>query len=802
MIASLAVNFIGHNMSKSTHRVSRGKRLGRKANKTQKKIVKRGVWPKTIVKRDGRVVPFDKDRVTAAVTKAMVASGELRGGAPELLRDGVLAELRRLYEADPLFLPNVEMIQDIVEQQLILGAFPATAKAYILYRQKHAEMRAVGREIPEKVKELVAESKKHFSNPLSEFVFYTTYSKWLPEENRRETWLEAVERYTSFMRENLGDKLKESEYKEIGEYMLSMKTLGSMRLLWSAGPAARRSNVCAYNCSYIAPATWQDFGEIMYILMCGTGMGFSVEQQTVGMLPMIERQTGRQLPTHIVDDSREGWADAFVHGLKTWSAGDDVEFDYSLVRPAGAKLKTMGGRASGPGPLKAVIELSHEKILARQGRRLTSLDVHDIVCKIGECVVAGGVRRSALISISDLDDTEMREAKNGQFYLSHPERSMANNSSAYNERPSVPVFLDEWNNLVKSGSGERGIWNRGSLKKQLPVRRWKLFEKDMWRSGVNPCGEIVLKSKEFCNLTEIVARREDTEESLLEKMRIATILGTYQATLTKFAYLSPEWKRNCEEEALLGVSITGQWDCPAVRNAGILRKMKEVAIETNREYAARFGIRPSAAITCVKPSGNGSQLFNSSSGMHPRHAPYYVRRVRIESHNPIFKMMKDMGVPYYPEVGQSLDSATTFVLEFPAKSPGKSIYKDDLTAIEQLEYWKMLKENYTEHNPSCTVSVGENEWLAVANWTYQNWDTIGGLSFLPRSKHSYRLAPYEEISQEKYEELLAKFPVIDFSKLILYEHDDSTEGARELACVAGVCEIDVSTSDLVKTTKA
>ena len=760
------------------------------------------VWPKTITKRDGRVVIFDKERITAAVTKAMVAAGELRTGAPEKVRDAVLTELRRLHGLNPNLSPNVEVIQDIVEKQLVLNAFPSTAKSYILYRQKHAEMRAVGREVPERVRDMATLSASFFSNKLSELVYYTTYSKWMTEENRRETWIETVDRYVLFMRENLEDKLTNEEYGEIRDSMLRMRSMGSMRLLWSAGIAARQSNVCAYNCSYIAPSCWQDFGEIIYISMCGTGLGFSVEQQTVGLLPMIERQTGKKLPNFIIPDSKEGWADALVHGMETWSKGLDVEFDYSKIRLAGARLSVMGGRASGPEPLRRLLAFTRERILARQGRRLTSLDVQDIICIEGECVVAGGVRRSALISISDLDDSDLRHAKNGQFYLQNPQRAMANNSAAYNEKPSVEVFLDEWNSLVKSQSGERGIWNRGSLKKQLPVRRWKLFEKDLWRSGVNPCGEIVLKSKEFCNLTEVCARKEDTEETLMEKVRIGAILGTYQATLTKFGYLSPEWKKNCEEEALLGVSITGHWDCPALRNPNTMRKLKEVAIETNREYAARFGIRPSAAVTCVKPSGNTSQLFNSSSGMHPRHAPYYIRRVRIEAHNPIFHMLKDAGVPYFPEVGQNVETATTYVLEFPIKSPDKSVFKDDMTAIEQLEYWKMVKENFTEHNPSTTISVGDNEWLEVANWVYAHWDIIGGLSFLPRSNHIYRLAPYEEITKEQYEERLRNFPNIDFAKLVLYEYDDQTKGAKELACIAGLCEVDISTSDLVKESRA
>ncbi|HEY4493723.1 MAG TPA: ATP cone domain-containing protein [Candidatus Paceibacterota bacterium] len=788
------ITYMAHTKSRAAHKNSAKKSA----------VTKKVTWPKEITKRDGRLVPFEQERITAAVTKAMVAAGEFVIAAPELVRDAVVAELGKMHMANPAYMPTVEALQDIVEKQLILNKFPATAKAYILYRQKHAEMRKQGREVPEKVRELAEESSKFFSNKLSELVYYTTYSKWIPEENRRETWIETVDRYINFMRENLGDKLREDEYAEVRDAMLHMRSMGSMRLLWSAGPAARKSNVCAYNCSFIAPSCWKDFAEIIYISMCGTGLGFSVEQQTVGLLPMIERQNGKKLANYVIDDSKEGWANALWHGMETWAAGQDVEFDFSKIRPAGARLATMGGRASGPEPLRRLLAFTRERMLSRQGRRLTPLDVHDIICMEGECVVAGGVRRSALISISDLDDTDMRHAKDGQFYLQNAQRAMSNNSAAYNEKPSVEVFLDEWNNLVKSGSGERGIWNRGSLKKQLPVRRWKLFERDMWRSGVNPCGEIVLKSKEFCNLTEVCARKEDTEDTLMEKVRIGAILGTYQATLTNFGFLSPEWKKNCEEEALLGVSITGQWDCPALRNPNTFRKLKEVAIETNREYATRFGIRPSAAITCVKPSGNTSQLFNSSSGMHPRHAPYYIRRVRIEGHNPIFKMLKEAGVPYFPEVGQNVDTATTFVLEFPIKAPDKSVFKDDMTAIEQLEYWKMVKENFTEHNPSTTISVGDSEWLQVANWVYANWDMVGGLSFLPRSNHVYRLAPYEEITKDQYDELVKKFPDLDFAKLVLYEYDDANanQGAKELACVSGVCEVDVSTSDLVKEGKA
>lgn len=742
----------------------------------------------SIRKRDGNIAPFDERRISVAISKAMIAAGEGQEKDVHIVTQKVLHSLQKNYAKKRNFIPSVEQVQDMVEEQLILEDYVKTAKAYILYRKKRAELREQGVEVPQKVRELANESKKYFRNPLAEFVYYRTYSRWMDEEGRRETWVETVRRYVDFMRENLGDKLSKEEYAQIHETILSMRAMPSMRLLWSAGRAARATNVAAYNCSFIAPTKLKDFGEIMYLLMCGAGVGFSVESQTVQKLPQIKRQTGETLPVHIVEDSKEGWADAFVLGLKAWFGGKDVAFDFSQVRPRGARLKTMGGKSSGPQPLISLLEFSREKILKKQGKRLSNIDVHDIICKIGDVVVMGGVRRSALISLSDLDDQEMRDAKKGQFYLTEGQRSMANNSAVYNERPSNVEFLDEWIALMKSGSGERGIFNRGGLKDQLPERRWNVFQSYAETAGSNPCGEIILRSKEFCNLTEIVARSEDTEESLLEKVRIASILGTYQSTLTNFPYLSKEWKENCNEERLLGVSITGQWDCPAVRKPETLRRMREKAVETNKEYAKRFGINPSVCVTCVKPSGTVSQLVDAASGMHPRHAKYYLRRIRISVTDSLFTMLKDQGVPYDPEVGQTMEEATTYVLEFPVKSPG-TVFKDELSSMEQLEHWKMVKECYTEHNPSVTVSVGDNEWLSVGNWLYEHWNIIGGLSFLPRSKHVYRLAPYEEITKEMYEELIKRFEGIDYSKIVTYEKIDETEGAKELACVAGVCEL-------------
>ncbi|OGD69061.1 ribonucleoside-triphosphate reductase [Candidatus Campbellbacteria bacterium RIFCSPLOWO2_01_FULL_34_15] len=758
--------------------------------KKAQKVGKTSNFIRKVQKRDGTIVPFNEEKIVNAVYKAMLITKEGSEKDARYIAHKVYVDLLKIAKLHKTFIPTIEGIQDSVESELILGDYVKTAKAYILYRREREKLRQQGVKVPEKVKILTEESKKYFKNPLAEFVYYRSYSKWIEEEGRRETWVETVDRYMGFMQKNLGNSLKPAEYKKIKEFILSQKTMPSMRLMWSAGNAAEKSNVTGYNCSFIAPSKPEDFGEIMYLSMCGAGVGFSAESHSVQKFPQIQKQTGKKRPSYLVPDSKEGWADAFVLAVKTWMAGEDIDFDYSQVRPKGAKLKTMGGKSSGPEPLMELMGFAKEKILRKQGRRLSNLDVHDIVCKIGEIVVSGGVRRTALISLSDLDDKDMRSAKFGQFYITEPQRSMANNSAIYNEKPTNVEFMDEWIALMKSGSGERGIFNRGSLKNQMPDRRWKVFEKDLDSCGTNPCGEIVLKSKQFCNLSEIVARAEDTEAILMEKARIAAILGTYQSTLTNFGYLSKEWKKNCEDERLLGVSITGQWDCKILKdNAKLLQKLKNEVIKTNKDYAKRFKINQSTCTTCVKPSGTVSQLVDASSGMHPRHSEYYIRRVRISATDSLFKMLKDQGVLYHPEVGQSYENANTYVLEFPVKAPAKSVFKNDLTAIEQLEHWKLVKTNYTEHNPSVTISVGEGEWIEVGNWVYSNWDIVGGLSFLPRSNHVYKLAPYEEIDKKKYDEMLKRFKNIDFSKIVTYERADETEGAKELACMGGVCEL-------------
>ena len=622
-----------------------------------------------------------------------------------------------------------------------------------------------------------------------EFIYTRTYSRWRDDLVRRERWEESIQRYIDFMKSNLGEKLTHAEYCEVQEAILNMDVVPSMRLLWGAGDPVRKNNAIAYNCSFLAPTKWQDFGEILFLLTCGCGVGFSVESKFVEQLPKIEHQTGKKFKLE-VPDNREGWASALVYGLSKWAKGEDVEFDYSKIRPKGSRLKTMGGRASGHEPLENLLDFAKEKMLSRQGHQLRPIDVHDIICKIGDIVIAGGVRRSSEISLSDLTDEEMRDAKKGAFYKNDPHRSMANNSAVYEEKPPINIFLKEWQALIESGSGERGIFNRGGLKAQMPKRRIDLNEGYLHEMGTNPCGEITLRNKQFCNLSEVVARKGDTQVSLLEKIRIATIIGTYQSTLTHFPFLSREWQKNCEEERLLGVSITGQFDSKKVRNPATLETMREYAVKINKQYAKKFGINPSTSITCVKPSGTVSQLVNASSGMHPRYAPFYIRRVRISATDPLFKMLKDQGVPYKPEVGQVLDTANTFVLEFPIKSPDGAITSDELTALDQLEHWKVVKENYTEHNPSQTIHVKDDEWLDVGAWVYRNWDIIGGLSFLPKESHIYELSPYESITEKEYLGLSKAFPAIDFSKLSEYEKEDNTIGSKEVACGGnGTCEV-------------
>ncbi|MFC1649432.1 ATP cone domain-containing protein, partial [Patescibacteria group bacterium] len=742
-----------------------------------------------IRKRNGEVVEFNILKVVNAVYKALLATREGRDKDAVKIAEKVYLELLKEMSDDTNFSPDVEVVQDLVEKHLILSGYVQTAKAYILFRKERADLRDKREEVPEAIRKLAIESSVYFGSSLGEFVYYRTYSKWRQQWRRREFWSETVDRFMDFMKENLEDKISETKYREVHKAILNQEIIPSMRLLWSSGKAARNSNVSAYNCSFISVSDLKDFSEAMYISMCGCGVGFSVEEKAISRLPIIKFQTNKKNKTYVIPDSKEGWADALYLGMKTWFGGIDIEFDYSKIRPKGSRLKTMGGRASGPEPLMELMSFAREIIMSRQGKRLTSLNVHDIMCKVGEIVVAGGVRRSAMISVSDLDSNEMRDAKNGQFWNTEPQRSMANNSAAYEERPSTKEFLEEWLALAASGTGERGIFNRGNIMAQLPERRREKFGKHVGFSGTNPCGEIILRSRQFCNLTAIVVRAQDTEKSLLRKIKLATLLGTYQASLTHFPYLGKDWQKNCKEEALLGVSFTGYYDNEVVQKPTVLEKLKKASVSANKLYAKKIGINPSTCVTCVKPSGNSSQLLDTASGMHPRFAKYYIRRVRINSTDPLCQLLRDQGVSHEPEIGHDPLNPTTWVFEFPVKSPNGATTKDDVTALELLEEWKKIKVNFTEHNPSATIYVGDDEWLDVAHWVYSNWEIVGGLTFLPRTDHVYRLAPYEEITKEEYKKLNKQVGRVDFSKLILYEKDDNTEGAKEYACIGGACEI-------------
>lgn len=633
-----------------------------------------------------------------------------------------------------------------------------------------------------------------FPTSYQEFIHLRTYSRWLENQGRRETWGETVNRYAEFFSKRVPpsyDNYFRDEFIHAMEAVYNLDVMPSMRAMWTAGEALEKENVTGYNCSYTVIDSPKSFAEILYILMCGTGVGFSVERQYVNQLPEVPGVMVEGSHTIRVADSRQGWAEAFLALLTHLYQGYIPKYDLSQIRPKGARLKTFGGRSSGPEPLKQLFDFTINTFKNAAGRKLNSLECYDIVTMTANCVVAGGVRRSATISLSNLSDDRMRHAKDGQFWEHSPHRALSNNSVAYTEKPSATAFMEEWLNLARSGTGERGIVNREGLKAQ--VRR--LFRrKTDYEFGTNPCGEIILRPKQFCNLTEVVVRQYDSLAELLDKVKYATILGVLQSTLTDFNFLSDEWKKNTEEERLLGVSLTGLRDHHILGYASVaasdwLKALKIKAKQTADEWAEALGIPIPAAITCVKPSGTVSQLVDAASGIHPRHSQYYIRRVRVASHDPLAKLLMDEEVPCNPEVGQTWENATNIVFDFPLAAPEGVVLRGEETAIEQLEYWKMIKLYWCEHNPSNTIYVRDDEWLEVGAWVYKNWDIACGLSFLPYDGGIYQLAPYEPIAEEKYEELVAAMPDVDFSKLSEYEREDHTEGSREFACVGDKCEI-------------
>ena len=626
-----------------------------------------------------------------------------------------------------------------------------------------------------------------------EFIHLSRYSRWLPKEGRRETWRETVTRYFDFFQEHLKQSCKYSLDKslreELEDAVIHLKIMPSMRCLMTAGEALKRENIAGYNCSYVAVDRPQAFDEILYVLMNGTGVGFSVERQFVGNLPTVAEEFHPSDTTIVVQDSKMGWAKAFKELVAMLYHGQIPKWDLSKVRPAGAPLKTFGGRASGPEPLRRLFEFTKEIFQNAHGRKLSSIECHDIVCKTAEIVVVGGVRRSALISLSNLSDDRMRVAKSGQWWIDNGQRALANNSACYTEKPDIGIFMDEWKALYDSKSGERGIFNRESAKKIAEKNERRDVGYDF---GTNPCSEIILRSREFCNLSEVVVRPDDTEDTLLNKVRLATILGTFQSTLTNFKYVSKDWKKNCVEERLLGVSLTGimdnKWTAGKLNGLDVLLKnLKQMSVDTNKEWSNKLKINQSAAITCVKPSGTVSQLVDSASGIHARHNPYYIRTVRGDKKDPLTKMMVEQGFPAEDDVMKPND---TTVFSFPIKCSPDAVFRQDLTAIEQLELWKTYQVHWCEHKPSVTISVKEEEWIDVGAWVYKNFDLMSGVSFLPYSEHTYKQAPYQDCNEKEYKDLMNKMPTsVDWNKLSEYEKSDMTVGSQELACSAGSCEI-------------
>ena len=630
-------------------------------------------------------------------------------------------------------------------------------------------------------------SNNYLPTDYQSFIHKSRYARWLDKEGRRESWSETVSRYMDNLVKPLAGE--DSYTKDIEEAILNLEVMPSMRALMTAGPAFNRDNTAGYNCSYMPVDDPKSFDEAMFILLCGTGVGFSVERQFISKLPDVPDEVFKSDTTIVVKDSKEGWAKALRQVIALLYSGEIPKWDVSNVRPAGAKLKTFGGRASGPAPLIDLFNFVSRVFTDAKGRKLTSLECHDIMCKIGEVVVVGGVRRSAMISLSNLSDDRMRHAKSGAWWENDKQRALANNSVSYTEKPDSLSFMREWMALVESGSGERGVFNRQASKVQAAKngRRDPNFE-----FGTNPCSEIILRPYQFCNLTECVVRATDTLETLERKVRIATILGTIQSTHTKFPYLRKIWQKNTEEERLLGVSLTGIMDNPLMttKNKGLektLEHLKSIAVATNAEWAERLGIPVATAITCVKPSGTVSQLVDSASGIHARHSPYYIRTVRGDNKDPLTQFMSDQGIPNEPDV---MKPDMTTVFSFPMKSPTGAVVTADMSAIEQLEMWLAYQRSWCEHKPSVTINVKSDEWFEVGAFVYKYFDEMSGVSFLPFNEHTYQQAPYQDCDKETYETLLETMPAaIDWSKLSEYEQEDNTAGSQTLACSGDSCEI-------------
>lgn len=626
-------------------------------------------------------------------------------------------------------------------------------------------------------------TQNELGSPYQEVIYKSRYARWLETENRREHWEETVDRLMSYYQTRISGKLSDDDFNRLYNAILTLQVMPSMRAMMTAGPALDRCSVAAYNCAYLTVDSPRSFDEAMYILMCGTGVGFSVEEEYVRQLPRISEEFTRTDTVIRVADSKEGWAKALRELISLLIAGQIPSWDTSRVRPAGSRLRTFGGRASGPEPLEELFEFTVALFSNAAGRRLTSLECHDLLCQIASAVVVGGVRRSAMISLFGCTDTRMLKAKHGAWWESAVQRRLANNSAVYeNRRPDMGFFMEKWLELHESQSGEPGLFSRYACQR-IAARNGR--RDPSYDFGTNPCSEIILRPFQFCNLTEVVVRAEDTLETLIEKVRCATILGTIQATFTDFRYLRKKWKENCEEEALLGVSFTGIMDNPNILDW--LVTLREEAIETNKIWAEILGIKQAAAITCVKPSGTVSQLVNSSSGLHTRHSAYYLRTIRADNKDPLAELLKSEGVYWEPDV-TAPDSTSVFY--FAQKSPEGSLLRDDVSSIEMLEIWKKLQTDWCEHKPSATIYVKDDEWMKVGAWVYENFDDLSGVSFLPHDGGTYKQAPYQEITEEEYYKWIKEHPVtIDWIKLPDFEKEDNTTGSQELACTGNACDI-------------
>ena len=738
-----------------------------------------------VTKRDGSAERFDHKKVAAAVRKCLVNDLSKPVSKAQELADRIATRTVNYLDGMGIETPSIEDVQRAVISQLWADGQYEAAEAYTLFREERRKVRSARQVAPEQAR-LVEADAAHFPTPLQYYQFVSKFARWRDKEKRRETWAECNERvFGWFATLPQFAKLTDDEKGWLRGMMYGLKASPAMRVVQMAGPALERCHVGCYNCAYHPITDLFAFAELLYILMQGTGGGFSVETEYVGRLPRVKKQKkNAKVHKHVVADDTEGWCNALLFGLQTWFNGEDVEFDTSGVREAGTRLKTKGGRASGPGPLIDLLAFARNLILSRQGKYLEDVDVHDLCCMIGKIVQVGGVRRASCISLSDLDSRAMRDCKSGAWWEKNGQRSMANNSSAYDEKPPVAVFMEEWLALVTSGSGERGIFNRKACNTYKPVRR------KAWRFGCNPCAEIVLRPFQFCNLSIAVARRDDTPESLREKVRAAAYFGTIQACATNFKYIRKEWRKNCEEERLLGVDITGQADCPLLHLGApgrdeLIASLKAEVAAVNAELAARFGINRAAADTTVKPGGDSGVFFDCGSGVSPRYSKHQIRRTRESVNSPVCKLLKDAGVPWEPAAE---DEAGLVAFAWPKKNPDGCVLRDDVTALQQLENWLAWKRHWAEHSVSVTIYVKEHEWFQVGAWVYEHFDEISGISFLPWDNGTYRTAPNEAITEQQYEAMVADFPVIDWAKLVRYEDEDMTSSSMTFACVGGVCE--------------